>query len=45
MLWGLEAQFPVIKGYLFDRQGKLLGIFGIYLNSEGVYPMDVDTPV
>jgi molybdopterin converting factor small subunit len=41
----LEAQFPNIKEYLFDRQGRLLRIFGIYLNSDGIYPVELDTPV
>jgi len=44
-LEGLEAQFPTIKDSLLDRQGRLLGIFGIYLNSKGIYPVDLDTPV
>jgi molybdopterin converting factor small subunit len=41
----LEAQFPGIKEYLFDRQGRLLCIFGIYLNSDGLYPVELDIPV
>jgi molybdopterin synthase sulfur carrier subunit len=44
-LKSLERQFPKIKDYLFDRQGRLLGIFGIYLDSEGIYPVELDTPV
>jgi molybdopterin converting factor small subunit len=44
-LKSLERQFPKIKDYLFDRQGRLLGIFGIYLNSEGIYPVALDMPV
>ena len=44
-LESLERQFPKLKDYLFDRQGRLLGIFGIYLNSEGIYPVGLDTPV
>ena len=44
-LKSLEMQFPDIKEYLFDRQGRLLRIFGIYLNSEGIYPVELDTPV
>ncbi|MCJ7654978.1 MAG: MoaD/ThiS family protein [Dehalococcoidia bacterium] len=41
----LEMRFPNIKDHLFDRQGKLLRIFGIYLNSDGIYPVDLDTHV
>jgi molybdopterin synthase sulfur carrier subunit len=41
----LEMRFPNIKNHLFDRKGKLLRIFGIYLNSDGIYPVDLDTPV
>jgi len=44
-LKSLEVQFPGIKEYLFDRQGRLLRIFGIYLNSDGLYPVELDTPV
>jgi molybdopterin synthase sulfur carrier subunit len=41
----LEGQFPGIKESLFDRRGRLLRIFGIYLNSDGLYPVKLDTPV
>jgi len=44
-LKSLEMQFPNIKDYLFDRQGHLLRIFGIYLNSDGLHPVELDTPV
>jgi molybdopterin synthase sulfur carrier subunit len=44
-LKSLERQFPKLKDYLFDRQGRLLGLFGVYLNSEGIYPVGLDTPV
>jgi len=44
-LKSLEVQFPGIKEYLFDRQGRLLRIFGIYLNSNGLDPVELDTPV
>ena len=44
-LESLDRQFPKIKDYLFDRQGRLLRIFGIYLDSEGIYPVELDTPV
>ncbi len=44
-LESLETQFPGIKEYLFDRQGRLLRIFGIYLNSDGLNPVELDTPV
>jgi len=41
----LEAQFPGMRESLFDRQGRLLRVFGIYLNSDGLYPVELDTPV
>ena len=41
----LEMRFPNIKNHLFDRQGKLLRIFGIYLNSNGINSVDLETPV
>ncbi|MBA7633114.1 Sulfur carrier protein CysO [subsurface metagenome] len=44
-LESLEEQFPGIKDYLFDRQGKLLRIFGIYLNADGLRPIELDTTV
>ncbi len=44
-LESLEERFPGIKDYLFDRQGKLLRIFGIYLDADGIYPVELDTPI
>jgi molybdopterin synthase sulfur carrier subunit len=41
----LEQRFPGIKDHLFDRQGKLLRIFGIYLNTDGLRPIELDTTV
>jgi molybdopterin synthase sulfur carrier subunit len=41
----LEAQFPGIKEVLLDRQGKLLRVFGIYINSDGLRPVELDSPV
>ena len=41
----LEMRFPNIKDQMFDRQGKILRIFGIYLNSDGIQPVDMDTLV
>ena len=41
----LEARFPGIRESLLDRQGKLLRAFGIYLNSDGLHPVELDTPV
>jgi len=44
-LESLEKRFPGIKEVLFDRQGKLLRIFGIYLNVDGLRPIELDTTV
>ena len=44
-LESLEAQFPGTKDQLFDRQGRLLRVFGIYLDSDGLNPVELDTPV
>jgi len=41
----LEARFPGIRESLLDRQGKLLRVFGIYLNSDGLYSVELDSPV
>jgi molybdopterin converting factor small subunit len=41
----LEMRFPDIKNHLFDRQGRLLRIFGIYLKSDGIQPVDLDATV
>jgi molybdopterin converting factor small subunit len=41
----LEEQSPGIKEVLLDRQGKLLRAFGIYLNSDGLHPVELDTTV
>ena len=42
-LESLEKRFPGIKEVLFDRQGKLLRVFGIYLNANGLRPIELDT--
>lgn len=42
---GLEKRFPGITDHLFDRQGKLLRVFGIYLNADGLRPIELDTKV
>ena len=39
----LEAQFPGMGESLLDRQGKLLRVFGIYLNADGLHPVELDT--
>jgi len=44
-LEALEARFPGIRESLLDRQGKLLRVFGIYLNSDGLHPVELDSPV
>jgi molybdopterin synthase sulfur carrier subunit len=41
----LEAQFPGMRQSLLDRQGKLLRVFGIYLDSDGLRPVELDSPV
>jgi len=41
----LEARFPGIRESLLDRQGKMLRVFGIYLNSDGLHPVELDSPV
>jgi molybdopterin converting factor small subunit len=38
----LEKRFPGFKEVLFDRQGNLLRIFGIYLNADGLRPIELD---
>jgi molybdopterin synthase sulfur carrier subunit len=42
-LENLEKRFPGIKEVLFDRQGKLLRVFGIYLNADGLRPVELET--
>ena len=39
----LEAQFLGMRESLLDRQGKLLRVFGIYLNADGLHPVELDT--
>jgi molybdopterin synthase sulfur carrier subunit len=39
----LEMKFPGIREVLLDRQGKLLRAFGIYLNADGLHPVELDT--
>jgi molybdopterin synthase sulfur carrier subunit len=42
-LENLEKRFPGVKEVLFDRQGKLLRVFGIYRNADGLRPVELDT--
>jgi molybdopterin converting factor small subunit len=42
-LESLEKRFPGFKEVLFDRQGNLLRIFGVYLNADGLRPIELDT--
>jgi molybdopterin converting factor small subunit len=44
-LEALEMRFPGIRELLLDRQGKLLRVFGIYINSDGLHPVELDSPV
>jgi len=39
----LVKRFPKLE--LFDKNGKLLDYFGIYVNGESAYPNELDTPV
>lgn len=39
----LEARFPGMRESLLDRQGRLLSVFGIYLNADGLHPVEMDT--
>ena len=41
----LEKHYPGIKDHLFDRRGKLLRVFGIYLNADGLRPVELETKV
>ena len=41
----LIAQFPEIKKALFDKEGKLLRHFDIYVNKENTYPELLIKPV
>jgi len=42
-LKNLVEQFPKLE--LFDKNGRLLDYFGIYVNGESAYPNELDTPV
>lgn len=44
-LKALEARFPGIRETLLDRQGKLLHAFGIYINSDGLRPVELYSQV
>ncbi len=39
----LAERFPKLE--LFDKNGKLLDYFGIYVNGENAYPNELDLPV
>ncbi len=43
---GLEARFPGIKNSLYNEEGKLKGVFNIYVNGENVkYLQGIATPL
>jgi molybdopterin converting factor small subunit len=41
----LVKQFPKLKKFLFNKQGKLSHIFDIYVNGESAYPEELAKPV
>ncbi len=41
----LLKQFPAIKKMLFDKNGKLFGYIGIYINGEDAHPEELAKPV
>lgn len=46
LLAALTAQFPGLKGHLFNDEGKLRSFVNIYLNDEDIrYLQKTDSPV
>ena len=41
----LVTQFPQLKNWLFDKDGKLNRLVDIYVNLESSYPEELDKPV
>ncbi len=41
----LVRQFPNIKQWLFDKNGKLYSYFDIYVNGKSAYPEELAKPV
>lgn len=41
----LVKHFPSIKEMLFDKNGKLFGYAGIYINGEDAHPEELAKPV
>ena len=41
----LVEQFPGIKQWLFDKNGKLHSYLDIYVNGQSVYPEELTKPV
>jgi len=41
----LVKQFPVIKEWLFGKDGKLLNYIDIYVNLESAFPEELAKPV
>ncbi len=41
----LVKQFPDIKRWLFDKNGKLLSYVEIYINGKSAYPEELAHPV
>ena len=41
----LIRQYPAVKNELFDRRGRLLGFFDIYVNAVSSYPEELKKAV
>ncbi len=44
-LSSLVERFPALQKILFDKDGKLFGDLGIYVNRKDAYPEDLAKPV
>jgi molybdopterin converting factor small subunit len=41
----LVKQFPKLKKFIFNKQGKLSNVFDVYVNGESSYPEELSKPV
>ncbi len=44
-LEGLVNQFPQLREFLFDKEGRLKQFFDVYVNKESSYPEELARPV
>ena len=45
VLENFKKRYPRVKKVFFDKEGKLLHSFDIYINGQSIYPLKMEHPV